>query len=188
MLGIDIKQAIERYLEPHPITWCGKEAQVCEGRVQLPALVNDANYSQSIYNQMVGYGLHELGHIRYTDEAPWDWATQNHGSYLGHLINGLEDVRIEKNMIDAGVKKYFFEAAINTSLADGYVVGNERKDIPFLLAVEGRRLNGYRLACQSILDETPWSIELWRALKQVRTASSTGAVVSIALRLYRSMS
>jgi len=39
--------------------------------------------------------------------------------------------------------------------------------------------------CQSILDETPWSKELWWALKQGRTAKSTGAVVSIALRLYR---
>ena len=88
-------------------------------------------------------------------------------------------------MILAGADQSFFEETINAALWDGYVKADEQKNIPFILAVEGRRLNGYRLHCQSILDETPWSKELWWALKQVRTAQSTGAVVSIALRLYR---
>jgi hypothetical protein len=185
MLGIAIKQAIQSHLGDYPIRWHGDTAEVCQKKVQLPALVDSMDYPQSVYRQMLGYGLHELGHIRYTDEAPWDWAIENHSRYLGRLINGLEDVRIEKAMILAGADQSFFENTINAALWDGYVKADEQKNIPFILAVEGRRLNGYRLHCQSILDETPWSKELWWALKQGRTAKSTGAVVSIALRLYR---
>ena len=187
MLGIVIKQAIQSHLGDYPIRWHGDTAEVCQNKVQLPALVDSTDYPQSVYRQMLGYGLHELGHIRYTDEAPWDWANENHSRYLGRLINGLEDVRIEKAMILAGADQSLFEDAINAALWDGYVKADEQKNIPFILAVEGRRLNGYRLHCQSILGETPWSRELWWALKQGRTAKSTGAVVSIALRLYRKL-
>jgi hypothetical protein len=50
---------------------------------------------------------------------------------------------------------------------------------------EGRRLNGYRLACRSILDESPWARPIWWALKKMKDARSTSEVVTIALRLHR---
>jgi hypothetical protein len=104
---------------------------------------------------------------------------------LGGLINGLEDVRIEQSMIRSGVDQALFEAAINVVLDDGYVEPDDRHNICFALAVEGRRLNGYRLACKSILDESPWASPIWWALKKVGSARSTSEVVTIALRLHR---
>jgi hypothetical protein len=104
---------------------------------------------------------------------------------LGGLINGLEDVRIERVMIRSGVDQALFEAATNSALEDGYVKPDDRQNICFVLAVEGRRLNDYRLTRKSILDESPWASPIWWALKKMKDARSTSEVVTIALRLHR---
>lgn len=187
MLGYEIKHKVSKQLGGYPIDWHGQSAAVVGSQIVLPAMVDDLEYPEDTYRQMLGYGLHELGHLRYTDHDPWDWAVQNHGRYLGGLINGLEDVRIEQSMIRTGVDQALFEAAINAVLKDGYVSPDDRRNICFVLAVEGRRLNGYRLACQTILDESPWASPIWLALKKIRGAKSTGEVVTIALQLYRKL-
>jgi hypothetical protein len=95
------------------------------------------------------------------------------------------DQKLEQAMIRSGVDQTLFEAATNAALGDGYVKPDDRQNICFVLAVEGRRLNGYRLTCKSILDESPWASPIWWALKKVGSARSTSEVVTIALRLYR---
>mgnify|MGYP000692561414 CR=1 FL=1 len=40
MLGIAIKQAIQSHLGDYPIRWHGDTAEVCQKKVQLPALVD----------------------------------------------------------------------------------------------------------------------------------------------------
>jgi len=185
MLGYEIKQEVSKQLGGYPIDWHGQSAAVVGSQIVLPAIVDDLDYPEVKYHQMLGYGLHELGHLIYTDHDPWDWAVQNHDRYLGGLINGLEDVRIEQLMIRSGVDQALFEAATNGVLKDGYVKPDDRQNICFVLAVEGRRLNGYRLDCKSILDESPWASPIWWALKKVKDARSTGEVASIALRLHR---
>jgi hypothetical protein len=185
MLGYEIKQEVSKQLGGYSIGWHGQSAAVVGSQIVLPAMDDDLDYPEVKYSQMLGYGLHELGHLRYTDHDLWDWAVQSHGRYLGGLINGLEDVRIERTMIRSGVDQTLFEAAINAALEDGYVDADDRNNICFVLAVEGRRLNGYRLACKSILDESPWASPIWWALKKMKDARSTGEVVTIALRLHR---
>ena len=96
MLGYEIKQEVSKQLGGHTIDWHGQSAVVVGSQIILPAIDDDLDYPEDIYRQMLGYGLHELGHLRYTDHDPWDWAVHNHGRYLGGLINGLEDVRIEQ--------------------------------------------------------------------------------------------
>ncbi len=187
MLGYAIKQAVSKQLGGYPIDWQGQFAAVVGSQIVLPAMDDDLDYPELKYHQMLGYGLHELGHLRYTDHDPWDWAVHNHGRFLGGLINGLEDVRIEQSMIRSGVDQALFEAAINAALEEGYVDADDRHNICFVLAVEGRRLNGYRLACQSILDESPWASPIWSALKTIRNARSTAEVATIALRLHRKL-
>ncbi len=187
MLGYEIKQEVSKQLGGYPIDWQGQFAAVVGSQIVLPAMDDDLDYPELKYHQMLGYGLHELGHLRYTDHDPWDWAVQNHGRFLGGLINGLEDVRIEQVMIRTGVDQTLFETAINAALKDGYVSPEDRQNIHFVLAVEGRRLNGYRLAGKSILDESPWASPIWRALKKIGSARSTAEVVTIALQLYRKL-
>lgn len=185
MLGYEIKQEVSKQLGGYPIDWHGESAAVVGSQIVLPAMDDDLDYPEVTYRQMLGYGFHELGHLRYTHHDPWDWAVHNHGRFLGGLINGLEDVRIEQAMIRTGVDQALFETATNAALDDGYVEPDDRQNICFVLAVEGRRLNGYRLACNSILDESPWASPIWWALKKVRSVRSTSEVVTIALRLHR---
>jgi len=185
MLGYEIKQEVSKQLGGRAIDWHGESAAVVGSQIVLPAMDDDLDYPEVTYRQMLGYGLHELGHLRYTDHDPWDWAVHNHGRFLGGLINGLEDVRIEQAMIRTGVDQTLFEAAINAALEDGYVKPDDRHNIGFVLAVEGRRLNSYRLACRSLLDESLWASPIWWALKKVRSARSTIEAVTIALRLHR---
>jgi len=185
MLGYEIKQEVSKQLGGYSIDWHGQSAAVVGSQILLPVMDDDLDYPEDIYRQMLGYGLHELGHIRHTDHDPWDWAVHNHGRFLGGLINGLEDVRIEQAMIRSGVDQALFEAVTNAALKDGYVNPDDRHNICFALAVEGRRLNGYRLACKSILDELPWASPIWWALKKMKDARSTSEVVTIALRLHR---
>jgi len=179
------KQEVSKQLDGYRVDWHGQSAEVVGSQIVLPAMDDDLDYPEDMYRQMLGYGFHELGHLRYTDHDPWDWAVHNHGRYLGGLINGLEDVRIEQSMVRSGVDQALFEAATNSALEDGYVKPDDRQNICFVLAVEGRRLNGYRLACKSILDESPWASPIWWALKRMKQARSTGEVVTIALRLHR---
>ena len=185
MLGYEIKQEVSKQLGEYSINWHGQSAAVVGSQIVLPAMNDDLDYPEVTYRQRLGYGFHELGHLRYTDHDPWDWAVHNHGRFLGGLINGLEDVRIERVMIRSGVDQTLFEAAIKAALKDGYVKPDDRHNICFALAVEGRRLNGYRLSCNSILDESPWASPIWWALKKIRSVRSTAEVVTIALRLHR---
>ena len=187
MLGYEIKQEVSKQLGGYPIDWHGQSAAVVGSQIVLPAMDDDLDYPEVTYRQMLGYGFHELGHLRYTDHDPWDWAVHNHGRFLGGLINGLEDVRIEQSMIRTGVDQTLFEAATKAALKDGYVEPDDRHNICFVLAVEVRRLNGYRLACDSVLDESPWASPIWGALKKIRGARSTAEVVTIALQLYRKL-
>jgi hypothetical protein len=81
--------------------------------------------------------------------------------FLHGLINGLEDPRIEKKVINsnfAGNSHNLFEGLVN------HVVGAELPtdfdNIPFILAVEGRRLNGYDILAKQTYQTTPWGSDL----------------------------
>jgi hypothetical protein len=105
------------------------------------------------------------------------------------LINGLEDPRIERKVIESGYApnaKALFEGLINSVLAkNGYVDADDLKNVPFLLAVEGRRLNGYYINVPSIIDDAPWSADLHWALAEAQLATTTKRIADIAIELYK---
>jgi hypothetical protein len=70
--------------------------------VLLPALSNTDDVSQELFNDLTGYVLHEVGHALFTDSDPWDDAAREHGNVLGGIINGMEDSRIEMEVIRSG--------------------------------------------------------------------------------------
>ncbi|NBV72343.1 MAG: hypothetical protein EBR60_09955 [Burkholderiaceae bacterium] len=126
--------------------------------------------------------LHELGHAWYTQNAPWDSATKNHGQFVSALINGLEDPRIELAVIKSGrannSKSLFVELVNNILRKDGYVKPNDLKNVPFMLAIEGRRLNGYPICFPEIVSKS-------NALIDAQNATDTADIVSIAIELNR---
>jgi hypothetical protein len=154
----------------------------------FPSIDDSAEIPLQTFNDFIAFALHELGHAWFTTNEPWDRARATHGEYLGALINGLEDPRIEQCVINshyAENSRVLFEQLINSMLTKyGYADPDDLQNVPFVLAVEARRLNGYAVNVPSILDASPWSVDLKWALKKVASAKDTKAVVLIAIDLF----
>ena len=58
MLGIAIKQAIQSHLGDYPIIWHGNTVQKSARiKCNYPPWSDSTDYPQSVYRQMLGYGL-----------------------------------------------------------------------------------------------------------------------------------
>ena len=208
MLGIDIKRGVASTLErvfassgnefdKLEILWGGKTAGISfkrdgnklDAKVIFPNIDETKHVSHDVFNNLIGYALHELGHAWYTENAPWDNARRVWGDYIGKLINGLEDPRIEQRVIDSGNApnaRVLFETLTASILErDGYVEPDDKRNIPFLLAIEGRRLNGYDIPVASVVDASPWAKHIRVALRKAHTACSTEQIAKIAIELYK---
>lgn len=206
MQGIYVKRGVESTLErvfnntgrqfdTLEFAWTGRTAGVCSKKVNgtitasviFPNIDETVDVPKAVFNELIGYALHELGHVWFTDEEPWDLARENHGDFVSSLINGLEDPRIERKVIDSGYapnSQYLFENLVNAVLTkDGYVKPDDLQNVPFLLAIEGRRLNGYPLVFDSIVDQSPWASDLHWALTSAQRAKNTREIVGIAIEL-----
>jgi len=207
MLGIHAKRGIATTLErvfnstgnmfsKLDILWTGKTAGIIftnygtsvDAKLIFPAIDETKDISSSKFNNMIGYALHELGHAWFTENKPWDNARTKHGQFVSNLINGLEDPRIERKVIESGYapnSRALFGELINAVLRkDGYVDPAEKCQIPFILAVEGRRLNGYDICVPNIIDESPYAKHLHWALKRASKATNTAKIVDIAIELF----
>jgi hypothetical protein len=203
MLALDAKRGLEATLErvlsasgqtgwALDIVWAGKTAGVrFDGRkahIILPAVDETKDVPVVLFNDLLGYVLHELGHIWFTQNEPWDLARLKHGAYVSNLINGLEDPRIEWRVIKSGYapnSRALFESLVNNVLEDGYVEPDDFKNIPFQLAIEGRRLNGYNIDAPAILDKSRYAADLRWALTAAKKAKNTEKIAKIAIELYR---
>lgn len=207
MLGIDVKRGVatttERVFNASgdqfgslEILWTGKTAGIIfdrsyrrvNAKILFPSIDEKSNIPQATFNNLIGYALHELGHAWYTDNAPWDRAREKHGTFVGKLINGLEDPRIERLVIESGRApnaRVLFENLINSILArDTNADILDKNNIPFLLAIEGRRLNGYSIGTPSIVNKSPWAKHIKWALKRAQTARDTASIAKIAIELF----
>jgi hypothetical protein len=207
LLGIDVKRGVASTLErvfnrtgnrfeKLEILWSGKTAGIIfkrspfgvNAKVLFPNIDETKRIPHDVFNNLIGYALHELGHAWFTNNAPWDNAREKHGKFVNNLINGLEDPRIEKLVIESGRapnSRALFENLLNSVLKrDGYVQPDDKKNIPFLLAVEGRRLNGYNVCVPSIVNDSPYRDDIRWALKRAHVAKSTDAIVKIAIELF----
>lgn len=208
LLGIDVKRGVASTLErvfnrtgdrfnKLEILWSGKTAGIIfkrnpfgvDAKVLFPNIDETKRIPHDVFNNLIGYALHELGHAWFTNNTPWDNARQKHGHFVSNLINGLEDPRIEKLVIESGRapnSRALFENLLNSVLKrDGYVQPDDKKNIPFLLAVEGRRLNGYNVCVPNIINDSPYRDDIRWALKRAHTAKNTEAIVKIAIELFK---
>jgi len=203
MLAIDVKRGVAATLErvfnatgnkfdELSIAWSGRTAGIKrDGKkttILFPSIDETQPVSQTLFNELIGYALHELGHAWFTQDKPWDDARIDHGDYVSMLINGLEDPRIEQCVIDSGYapnSRSLFEFLTNQVLRkSGYVQPDDFKNFPFLLAIEGRRLNGYSICVESVVDASPYAVHLRWALTEAHKATSTKRIAAIAIELY----
>jgi hypothetical protein len=205
MLAIDLKRGVESTLErvfkqsgnefgKLKFIWSGRSAaisstnngNVVDATVFFPAIDESKPVGLPLYNELIAYAIHELGHAWFTDTKVWNDEAAGK-SFLFSLINGLEDPRIEQKVIDSGYapnSKALFNSLLASVLAEGgYVQPDDFCNIPFVLAVEGRRLNGYQIAYESILPASPWQADLTWALHAAQSAKDTAEIVKIAVEL-----
>lgn len=181
------------------VLWTGKTAGVIHSRsgrhvnvkLIMPAIDDLAQVNNGLFNNLIGYDIHELGHVWFTDTKHWDFARKRHGQFVSNLINGLEDPRIERKVIESDFapnSAVLFETLINSVLdRDGYIQPDDKANIPFLLAVEGRRMNGYRINVPDIIDQSPWAVPIRHALNRASSAKDTQTIVNIAIELFESL-
>ena len=207
MLGLNAKRGVVSTLErvfEHSgnqigdlsVMWTGTTAGInfrkCGGKVNVklifPSIDERKDVSNSVFQNLIGYAVHELGHAWFTDNDPWDDARNEHGTFVSSLINGLEDPRIERKVIESGYapnSRALFEHLTNNVLAkSGAVEANDYKNIPFLLAIEGRRLNGYAINVPDIVDSFACGADIRWALAEAQNAESTYDIADIAIELY----
>lgn len=208
MLAINAKRGVESTVErvfnstgnafsKLQVLWTGSTAGIMfkrssigvDAKIIFPAIDEGAEMKRSTFNNLIGYAIHELGHAWFTANEPWDKARNEHGQFVGNLINGLEDPRIERKVIESGYapnSKALFEELLNSILKkNGYVEADDLKNVPFLLAVEGRRLNGYQVDVPSVTHLAPWSADLRWALAEAQSAPNTHRIAEIAIELFK---
>jgi len=208
MLAINAKRGVESTLErvfknaggqfdTLEFLWSGSTAGIVferigstiKAKILFPSINEASEISRAKFNNLIGYALHELGHAWFTDNEPWDDARREHGGFVANLINGLEDPRIERKVIESGYapnSRALFEDLINSVLTkNGHVDADDIKNVPFLLAIEGRRLNGYHIDVPNIIDDAPWASDLHWALGEARVATNTQRIAEIAIELYK---
>jgi hypothetical protein len=208
MLAINAKRGVESTVErvfnstgnafsKLQVLWTGSTAGIIfkrgvagvDAKIIFPSIDEGAEMKRSTFNNLIGYAIHELGHAWFTSNEPWDKARNDYGQFVGNLINGLEDPRIERKVIESGYApnaKALFEELLNSILKkNGYVDADDLKNVPFLLAVEGRRLNGYHIDAPSITDDAPWSADLHWALSEAQLAKDTKRIADIAIELFK---
>jgi len=213
MLGLDIKRGVEatcervfissgNRFENLTVLWGGKTACInytkdrlgaVVATIVLPAIDESKMIPQSVFNNMVAYVVHELGHAWFTDNEPWDNMVRTHkdGKYMGKLINGLEDPRIEQCVIDSGFAPNsfpLFDSLIGSLLTTkGYVKEINKQTLPFVLCIEGRRLNGYRIDVPDLFTGHEYETEIRYALGLAKSATNTKQIVEVAKNLYDSL-
>ena len=208
MLGIQAKGAAISVLEKIwsasgqkaerlSVVFAGKNAKVgmtkgsdgkLSAKVNLPAIDETATIAVSLFNNIIGFVLHELGHALYSDQIKQDKSKKD-TEFLFKLINGMEDARIERKVTDSGIagnSKSLFEGLINSMVeSKGIPDPSMKENIPALLAIEGRRLNGLAVIVPSTIVDSPYKEPIEEALEELQDAKDTSDVVKIARVLYR---
>jgi cobalamin biosynthesis protein CobT len=110
------------------------------GVVSLADVRDDANLSQAFLDRYVGFVVHELCHVKYTN-----FKANSEDQYLNQLHNAVEDIWIERQAIKqsltgnvANVFKRIIDQMVAESL-DNVQDWSDPRQYPFALAVHGRR-------------------------------------------------
>ena len=151
MQGHTFKSAVETILRKitsnsslkiRRITWANiSTARVnSNGVIELADVKDDAVFSQAFLERYVGFVVHELCHIKYTD-----FKCHGDDDYLNKLHNAVEDIWIERKAVNTkmlGNVESIFTKLINQiiSEAEGHDIDwADPAQYPFALACVGRR-------------------------------------------------
>ena len=161
--------------------------------VRFPALKTTQRLTRAELDRWTGYFIHEICHALWTDESAWAVACREG---LGALVNGMEDVRIERRMIESArvdnaksrlVELMDFVSSRPAPKGAQEYDSNNVKSLPWTLALIGRvQLNGYALPAghAAYANLNPFMRRLvTSALAKLDKAKDTLAVLAIARQI-----
>ena len=143
-----VEQAAHKFcsglgLPPVTINWSNQisTAGINADRVMILSDVrDDAVVSKAMFVRYVGFVLHELAHHKFTD-----FNVNGGDQYLRSLHNAVEDIWIERQVIDQGLvgnAASVFTDLVNQIVAESIDQVSDWSDprqYPFILAVHGRK-------------------------------------------------
>ena len=120
-----------------------------EVTIFMPVVPATARMTETEFRRWAAYVLHEVGHPLDTDQRVWREAVRTNRH---HLLNALEDVRMEKRQIERNIAangKQVLTDLIAGLMVEGEANGfniNDPKSIGWTMCVLGRAVcNGYDL-------------------------------------------
>ena len=159
-------------------------------RVVLPDLDDNRLYSDKEVNRIVAMALHELAHGYFTDDRAWESVLDSnldcnrekqHG--LHRCINAMEDVRIERQLIDSGfaagsgsLLPVLLQHMVKDATVETFkLIAN----VPFAICVNGR---GYGVSVSHLL--TKWVDLIDEFSIRSRSTRSTAEAAALGLELF----
>jgi hypothetical protein len=142
-------------------------ADVIRGTIKLPELRAGSVIDREKANRWVGYVIHEVWHVIFTDSGAWNSYAMNNPGLRKNIANALEDARIERSGMELGYADGF-NVVGRDLLSHMLVTGgmdinpNEPAQIPFVFAIgcraygikgEKRLLSALDPRIKAILDE-----------------------------------
>ncbi len=131
------------------VTWSGRTAYAVwkednwgnvRATVNFPAIADEAVLSRAEADRLTGYLLHELAHVWFTDLSVFHRLGAQ-SAFRKHLLNGLEDPRIELALIDGGMApgaRGCLTVLMQSLLWGEKVDASDIRNAPFIIAVLGR--------------------------------------------------
>lgn len=121
---------------------------VLSATINMPVRPAATRMTEAEFDRWVAYMLHEVGHPLHTSRQTWDEAVRTGRQAL---LNSLEDVRIEKALIDSGIArngKRSLERLLDQIASETTAGGfdpNDPTEIGWTFAALGRLANGYEI-------------------------------------------
>jgi cobalamin biosynthesis protein CobT len=169
------------------------------GIVTLPAIDRTKNLSIREAKVARGYVDHESAHQRWTDlEGNWMEKAHEKSKLLAHLLNGCEDIRIEKLQTDMypGSKANISETVKATLskgvkyMEDGEIdIEDKRELVPLGITIAGRETMNYDLdhddvnKLKDIIGSKLWGL-CERAAEESKLCNNTEEVYELAQRIF----
>lgn len=158
-------------------------------QITLPLRNASARITEEEFNDWVAYLVHEEGHPFCTDRDVWNKACS-----MGHknLVNALEDVRMEKVLIDGGQVanvKGVLSRLLDRKLAESKPTydPSSLRDLTWTFCVLGRFANGYAVDGQWVKDRIKTGGKVARildwAMPALAACTSTQDCLDLAVRV-----
>ncbi len=177
-------------------TFEGTGAHATHNTINVPAMKLDAELDDYQMRIMRGYHIHEVGHIKHTDDAVWQGRCQGIGEEKRRVFNCMEDILVERKINNkfAGAKRNLQET-INSVLEIENAQTNcmhdpIEKELGYAILQLSRQAMGYKSdALEEYIKTLPEDLftEATKFVNDAMATESTTDTWSLTERVWKAM-